>query len=153
MEQESRKRKLNNRNMKERLKTQVNSAQLFMLVGVELDLNRVKQLKDKEHEWKKTQKCSLQEIADSGLIPKTQSPDERYDKKCPVLMAVESLYQHGLPMRLMEKVLKSKPSAEKGRLVGAYRYLSELLNRKDREFVEKKLNECWDYYRNYAEMP
>jgi hypothetical protein len=102
----------------EKLRVPVNSAQLFILTGQKFDVNRVSELHDKAHKFKKSEKVMLQQIIESGLMPASKSIDPRFDGKDQILSALESLEMNGLPKGLFTKMTTHTSSVKKNKIMG-----------------------------------
>ena len=140
--------------MENKLEKLVTSAQLKMLTGKYLNLNRVlyPHPEDKMN-YERNPKATLGQIHKSGLLGKSKSFDERFDNKCVLELALNTLVEKGISRNLFDKITGTKTCVKKKKMVGMYACLYDLLNHADLTRIQNRLNSANIYLRQYNQMP
>lgn len=81
-----------------------------------------------------------------GRLPLTYSNDPRYDKKEPIMFAVNQIQKLGLNRDIHEEILSSKPCIKKEALVGEYFFYTQILTPEQLKSIEAELTAKNQYH-------
>lgn len=129
--------------MKDLYNTLCTKSNLKLLLGEDIHFGfPLKYPKDKDPKKAKLVKpVMLSEVINQTPNLRARSHDPRFDKKHPIELAVEQIYNNGLTKSVVYKILHNKASIKAGRVLGAYKYLANFLSDSGRADVKAKLSE------------
>lgn len=78
-------------------------------------------------------------------IGKIQSFDNRFDKKHPLMVAIDDIRQNGIRAKILAEIYNDDHCIKMGRMMGKYKIFNDILSDQQRMDIELKLVKIFQY--------